>query len=234
MVKIMEAIIVTGLSGAGKSNAMNYLEDMGYYCIDNMPPALLESFITLEKQNRCLLYTSIYEEKQIGLHYLIRSDHGRYAREAAACRADGIYHDAVLTDPQEDIPLTELCIPGCMNPRRLVDAAEYRQSCIRLSERIMEAVSLRDGEKILVLGTEECMYPALHLAEMLEEKGYSVKNHATTRSPIVVSREASYPLHSRYQLASLYDGRRKTFIYDLEPVSYTHLPGVGELVQRYI
>lgn len=159
----------------------------------------------------------IYEEKQIGLHYLIRSDHGRYAREAAACRADGIYHDAVLTDPQEDIPLTELCISGCMNPRRLVDAAEYRQSCIWLSERIMEAVSLRDGEKILVLGTEECMYPALHLAEMLEEKGYSVKNHATTRSPIVVSSEASYPLHSRYQLASLYDGRRKTFIYDLEP-----------------
>lgn len=48
----MEAIIVTGLSGAGKSNAMNYLEDMGYYCIDNMPPALLESFIRLEKQNR--------------------------------------------------------------------------------------------------------------------------------------------------------------------------------------
>ena len=52
MVKKMEAIIVTGLSGAGKSNAMNYLEDMGYYCIDNMPPALLESFIRLEKQNR--------------------------------------------------------------------------------------------------------------------------------------------------------------------------------------
>lgn len=52
MVKKMEAIIVTGLSGAGKSNAMNYLEDMGYYCIDNMPPALLESFLRLEKQNR--------------------------------------------------------------------------------------------------------------------------------------------------------------------------------------
>ncbi len=48
----MEAVIVTGLSGAGKSNAMNYLEDMGYYCIDNMPPALLQSFLRLEKQNR--------------------------------------------------------------------------------------------------------------------------------------------------------------------------------------
>lgn len=48
----MQVLIVTGLSGAGKSNAMNYLEDMGYYCIDNMPPALLESFMTLESQNR--------------------------------------------------------------------------------------------------------------------------------------------------------------------------------------
>ena len=60
------------------------------------------------------------------------------------------------------------------------------------------------------------MYPALCLANMLEEEGYSVKSHATTRSPIVVSREAFYPLHSRYQLASLYDGARKTFIYDLD------------------
>ena len=43
----MELIIVTGLSGAGKSNALNCLEDMGYYCIDNMPPALIGSFIDL-------------------------------------------------------------------------------------------------------------------------------------------------------------------------------------------
>ena len=98
-----------------------------------------------------------------GLHYLIRSDHGRYAREAASAGRTGIYHDAVLTDPQEDIPLTELCIPGCMNPRRLVDAANARQSCIWLSERIMEAVSLPDGEKILVLGTEECVSPPLFI-----------------------------------------------------------------------
>lgn len=48
----MQLLIVTGMSGSGKSNAMNYLEDMGYYCIDNMPPALLESFVNLEQQNR--------------------------------------------------------------------------------------------------------------------------------------------------------------------------------------
>lgn len=48
----MELIIVTGLSGAGKSNALNCLEDMGYYCIDNMPPALIVSFIDLAKTNK--------------------------------------------------------------------------------------------------------------------------------------------------------------------------------------
>lgn len=43
----MKAIIITGLSGAGKSQAIDCLEDMGYYCIDNMPPALIKSFIDL-------------------------------------------------------------------------------------------------------------------------------------------------------------------------------------------
>ena len=48
----MELMIVTGLSGAGKSNALNCLEDMGYYCIDNMPPALIGSFIDLARTNK--------------------------------------------------------------------------------------------------------------------------------------------------------------------------------------
>jgi RNase adapter protein RapZ len=48
----MEVVIVTGLSGAGKSQAMNCLEDLGYYCIDNMPPELISNFISLEAQNK--------------------------------------------------------------------------------------------------------------------------------------------------------------------------------------
>lgn len=43
----MKAVIITGLSGAGKTQAIDCLEDMGYYCIDNMPPALIRSFIDL-------------------------------------------------------------------------------------------------------------------------------------------------------------------------------------------
>ena len=40
----MDFLIVTGMSGAGKSLAANVLEDMGYYCVDNIPPALIAKF----------------------------------------------------------------------------------------------------------------------------------------------------------------------------------------------
>ncbi len=43
----MEIIIVTGLSGGGKSQAMECLEDQGYYCIDNMPFDLVHNFLAL-------------------------------------------------------------------------------------------------------------------------------------------------------------------------------------------
>lgn len=46
----MNTIIVTGLSGSGKSEAMNIFEDMGYYCIDNMPPILISKFKELRRQ----------------------------------------------------------------------------------------------------------------------------------------------------------------------------------------
>lgn len=46
----MEFIFVTGMSGAGKSNAANALEDLGFYCIDNIPPVLISSFVDLAKK----------------------------------------------------------------------------------------------------------------------------------------------------------------------------------------
>lgn len=43
----MELLIVTGMSGAGKSQAANALEDMGYYCVDNIPPTIIPAFVEL-------------------------------------------------------------------------------------------------------------------------------------------------------------------------------------------
>ena len=43
----MKFVIVTGLSGSGKSEAMKSLEDMGFYCVDNLPPTLITKFAEL-------------------------------------------------------------------------------------------------------------------------------------------------------------------------------------------
>ncbi|MDI3548348.1 MAG: RNase adapter protein RapZ [Halanaerobiales bacterium] len=43
----MEFLIITGMSGAGKSVALDFFEDMGYFCIDNLPPALIHKFAEL-------------------------------------------------------------------------------------------------------------------------------------------------------------------------------------------
>ena len=45
-----EVVLVTGISGSGKSVALNALEDAGFFCIDNLPPELLRDFLRLEQQ----------------------------------------------------------------------------------------------------------------------------------------------------------------------------------------
>lgn len=85
----MKFIIVTGMSGAGKSSAINFFEDMGYYCVDNLPPTLIKSFADLivSQQNKvekvvlgidtrggCLfddLYDSLQELIELGHSYEI-------------------------------------------------------------------------------------------------------------------------------------------------------------------
>jgi len=47
----LELVLITGMSGSGKSVALRALEDAGYYCVDNLPPELLLSFVTLEEQS---------------------------------------------------------------------------------------------------------------------------------------------------------------------------------------
>lgn len=46
----MRFIIITGFSGAGKSQAIKCLEDMGYFCVDNMPPSLIPKFVEISMQ----------------------------------------------------------------------------------------------------------------------------------------------------------------------------------------
>ena len=47
----LELVLITGMSGSGKSVALRALEDAGYFCVDNLPPELLLQFVELEERN---------------------------------------------------------------------------------------------------------------------------------------------------------------------------------------
>lgn len=73
----MRIIVVSGLSGSGKSVALHMLEDLGFYCIDNLPAALLKPFIS----------------------HTVRSDDSTYSRSAIGLDARNTAHE-IATVPQ--------------------------------------------------------------------------------------------------------------------------------------
>ena len=62
----MRFVIVTGMSGAGKSTALKMLEDMGYFCVDNLPIPLLPGFVQM-------LQNTDTEMKKVALGLDVRS-----------------------------------------------------------------------------------------------------------------------------------------------------------------
>lgn len=158
-----------------------------------------------------------FEAEGIGLHCLCQTDNTAIADSIGAFAYDGAAYAAQAAYGLQPKRLT---IPGLQTPRRVLDAADYAAACETLAQAACASIPA-DAARVLVLGTEECMYPGLCAARMLETTGRTVRFHATTRSPIRVSTEAAYPLHTRWALGSLYDAARVTYLYNLEP--YDHV-----------
>ncbi|MBP3538821.1 MAG: RNase adaptor protein RapZ, partial [Oscillospiraceae bacterium] len=89
----MDFLIITGLSGAGKSRAADVLEDLDYYCVDNMPVALMPRFAELciatkGRYERVALVTDVREKDGFG-ELLATLDH----LNAMECNCRILYMD---------------------------------------------------------------------------------------------------------------------------------------------
>lgn len=107
-----------------------------------------------------------------------------------------------------------------VHPSRVVRFQAYERAAAEFAEEIRRR--LLDGtepvDRVLVLGTEEFMYPTFTVGSMIRRLGYgkTVRIHATSRSPILASRRDGYPLTVRYQMRSPYDPERCVYVYNLE------------------
>ena len=105
--------------------------------------------------------------------------------------------------------------------RRLLNIRDLDTETERLGDFLEEKLGLKellkDKKTVTVLGTEEFIYVPIKLAEYIDTvSDADVYVHSSTRSPIEVSKLENYPLHTRYEVRSIYDKNRQTYIYDLK------------------
>ncbi len=154
-----------------------------------------------------------YNNRGINVHYLVKTNHSSFGEIADSFKGDGEYHTPDISDCGIDC---KDVYTSYINARRLTSGGTYEDSCGKLFDCILKDNDFSYDENVLIAGTEEFMYPALYTAKRLNDMGINAVSHSTSRSPIAVSSEDNYPLHKRFELRSLYDSDRVTYIYDLK------------------
>jgi len=157
-----------------------------------------------------------FRTENINVYYLMKTDNSKFSK-----LAENFIHDGNVYEFNGDTFPTRIRFvrENYINPRKLTDGVSYEKACRYFAEQVLEDVGfdeIEEEDKILVIGTEEFMYPAIYIGKILCETGAEVYCHSTTRSPIAVSTQDDYPLHTRYQIRSFYDVNRTTYIYNIE------------------
>lgn len=99
----MRLVIISGLSGSGKSVALHVLEDLGFYCIDNIPAGLLRSVV----EEVLLRRDTVFDSLGVGLDARNRpSDISQIPALLRELRADGLACEIVYLQARDDILLS--------------------------------------------------------------------------------------------------------------------------------
>lgn len=95
-----EFLIITGMSGAGKSQAVNFFEDRGFFCIDNLPASLLTSFVDIYNKSKGKI-------KKVAFVIDIRSWNfvEDFYNELKGLRESGINYKIIFLDSKDEVLL---------------------------------------------------------------------------------------------------------------------------------
>lgn len=131
----MRIIVVSGLSGSGKSVALHLLEDVGYYCIDNIPAALLKAFISHTVQSA----ESTYERTAVGLDARnTAAEVATVPRLVAELRASGIQCEVLFLVASDEELLRRFAETRRMHPMSRKDMG--LREAIATERRILEPI----------------------------------------------------------------------------------------------
>ncbi|MDE6727357.1 MAG: phosphoribosyltransferase, partial [Oscillospiraceae bacterium] len=121
-----------------------------------------------------------------------------------------------------DEPERSVTPDGCIDLNSLYDIRhgahcdKYFKECERLCGTIAEKLKsvLPHVKSVEIIGTEELCLPPIVLGNMLAKRGFEIRVHGVTRSPILPSNAADYSIKTRSVLRSLYDDGRTVYLYN--------------------
>jgi len=170
----MEFLIITGLSGAGKSLATNSLEDLGFFCVDNLPPALIPKFAEIVRESQGRI-------QQVALVIDIRG--GEFFDDLDAALASleiaGIHFQILFLDASNEIlvrryeetrrkhPLGDSILDGIRAERKRLQPLKERSHWIidtstltarELKEELADAFRRTDGRRTLTVNVTSFGY----------------------------------------------------------------------------
>jgi UPF0042 nucleotide-binding protein len=152
----MELVLITGMSGSGKSVALHALEDAGFYCVDNLPPELLPDFVALEKQHAAARVAVAMDVRSASSLPLVPHQLARLREQGASIKA--LFLDAGTgtlvrrySETRRKHPLSQVKIgPAAGDLRRaLVEAIELERKmleAIRAQSHVIDTSMLRAAQ----------------------------------------------------------------------------------------
>ncbi len=155
----MRLIVVSGQSGAGKSVALRVLEDLGYYCVDNLPVSLLDSFIQ-----------SVQDSKQ---NVAVSIDIRNLPKEPAL--VEGILEQlkqnndvsVLFLDASKETLLKRYSETRRIHPLSLSDKKPTLEQAIELEKRLLEP--LKEQADLLLDSTDKSLHDLSEMVRMRVE-----------------------------------------------------------------
>ncbi|PLC07557.1 RNase adapter RapZ [Variovorax sp. RO1] len=143
----LDLVLITGMSGSGKSVALHALEDAGYYCVDNLPPELLTAFIALQHEQQATR-VAIAMDVRSGVSLPI------VPQQLEALRADGVSLRSLFLDATTDALLRRYSETRRRHPlsrqESRTDVPEQHRVLVQAIELERELLAdLRDGADVI-------------------------------------------------------------------------------------
>ncbi len=122
----LEIVLITGMSGSGKSVALHALEDAGYYCVDNLPPELLMPFVALEQQHGASKVAVAMDVRSATSLPLVP----QLLRELRQLQTQGVTMQSLFLDANTETLVRRFSETRRLHPLSRIDASDQHRALV--------------------------------------------------------------------------------------------------------